>query len=267
MSTQTDLSNAKNNGAVSDALAAQHYLDKDAAENLTPQILTPVKINTSQSPITYTPTYDQIGLWQKKSLQGDSVEVTGGTSNYDYFQSFIVNYSKPGESNLSLYGFNIPGAPPTVEVQIPIIAIYSAVMKLSAVSGTYSVDIKSVDPATPVSFQLDEQKFDPKRQEEFFYLSSTSGRFPNNVAVTTHPTSAQQTNWGQNPIKVVISRITSDQGEYTGNNAVLYGYYFGDYGQDLNFFLDEGQSMKDFVVGESGLTINIDQAHSSIFVG
>lgn len=64
----------------------------------------------------------------------------------------------------------------------------------------------------------------------------------------------------QNPIKMVISRITSDQGEFTGDTAVLYGYFTQPYAQGLGFYLNQAQSQRSFSYGVSGIQCTIEGA-------
>jgi hypothetical protein len=166
-----------------------------------------------------------------------------------------------------LIGYDCPGDEPTQPFSVAINAFALQKAILFARTGTYNIQVSSVDPATPVSFQMDAQPFDVTRQTETAIISAATGRFPDILKVVTNPTSVAPTQWNQNPVKIVISQITSDQGEYTGNSAVLYGYYLQPFGQQLQYYLNTQQSTQDFRLGTCGISIAIDEAHSLITAG
>jgi hypothetical protein len=226
-----------------------------------------VEIYSGNSPLNFVPNAPNIGLWQIASQVGNSVKVVGNVAEYDYFGSFTITWLGAGQTTLTLNGFECPGDTPDQVITVTLNAMARSMITVVTSTGSYNVQIASVDPATPVSFQRDRQTFDSNRKTESFLMSGETERFPGIEKVVTNPTSSTPTQWAQNPIKISVLQITSDQGEYTGNSAVLYGYYLKPYGQELQFYLDVGQSTQNFNSGQCGVKISIDEVHSTIVVG
>lgn len=135
---------------------------------------------------------------------------------------------------------------------------------LTANSGTYQFTISSCNPAQPVSFQVGNEPYDPTRLAQTGYLG---GRFGSTVSIATFPQVPVQTTPDQNPIKLVVTAITSDQGEPTGSTAVFYGYYTQPYAGGLGFYLNQAQSQRYFQYGTSGVPAVINEAAPSIALG
>ncbi len=235
--------------------------------SLEPQVLPTVMINTGNSPMTYTPQVPGVGDFQEVGISGNCVQVTGGTSQYNYFLNFRMIWVQPGQATLTLYGYACPGEPPTNLVSVPIVAMNSPSFTLVAETGTYTVQVTSVDPATQVSFQMANQPYNESQTSEQFRLSSVLESVSQISSITTYPTTIAPTQWAQNPIKILIQAVTSDQGEYTGQSAVLYGYYLGEYGTNLQFYLDQSQSSTNFSPGRCGIPININEGKAVITIG
>ncbi|HET9956388.1 MAG TPA: hypothetical protein VFQ61_17890 [Polyangiaceae bacterium] len=148
-------------------------------------------------------------------------------------------------------------------------SVLTANTTLRARSGAYSISVSSVDPSAPVNFQIGGQPYDSNRTNDSARLSAgetPSGGAPA-LTIIMHPSDDQPTQWGQNPIKLVVQAVTSDQGEYTGNSAVLYGYFLGENANGLNFYLDQSQSQANFQFGKAGVNTTIDQSMPAIAVG
>ena len=135
---------------------------------------------------------------------------------------------------------------------------------LSANSGAYAYTISSCNPSQPVSFQIGNEPYDPKRLTQSGYVG---GRFGSSVTIITFPQVPVPTTWNENPIKLVLSAITSDQGEFTGNTAVFYGYYTQPNAGGLGFYLNQAQSQRNFQYGTSGVVVAINEAVPSIAAG
>jgi len=137
-----------------------------------------------------------------------------------------------------------------------------ASFQLIAKQGAYSFVISSCNPAQPVSFQLGDQPYDSSRLEDGGYLGGRYNTVASLVTFPGPPYEATQPN--QNPIKLVVFQITPDQGEFTGNSAVFYGYYLQPYGQGLGFYLNQEQSQQNFQYGSSGIPVQINEIAPSI---
>ena len=135
---------------------------------------------------------------------------------------------------------------------------------LTANSGAYAYTISSCNPAQPVSFQIGNEPYDPTRLTQSGYLG---GRFGLSVTIITFPQVPEPTTPNENPIKLVLSAITSDQGEFMGNTAVFYGYYTQPYAGGLGFYLNQQQSQRNFQYGTSGIVSVINESKPSIVLG
>ncbi len=135
---------------------------------------------------------------------------------------------------------------------------------LSANSGAYAYTISSCNPAQPVSFQIGNEPYDRTRLTQ---SGNLGGRFGSALTIVTFPEVPVPTTWDQNPIKLVLSAITSDQGEFTGNTVVFYGYYTQPYAGGLGFFINEAQSQRNFQYGSAGIAAAINESAPSIAVG
>ena len=129
-----------------------------------------------------------------------------------------------------------------------------ASFQLQTSSGAYSFFISSCNPQQPVSFQIGNEPYDSKRLGEGGDLG---GRFPSLVTINVFPAVPVPTTYNQNPIKLVVSAVTSDQGEFTGNSAVFYGYFTQPDARGLGFYLNQGQSQRNFQYGASGIPSDI----------
>ncbi len=125
-----------------------------------------------------------------------------------------------------------------------------ASFQLKAASGAYTFLISSCNPQQPVSFQIGDEPYDPKRLSEGGNLG---GRFPSLATINVFPAVPVPTTFNQNPIKLVVSAVTSDQGEFTGNTAVFYGYFLQPNAGGLGFYLNQAQSQRNFQYGSSGI--------------
>lgn len=140
-----------------------------------------------------------------------------------------------------------------------------ASVQLIGQRGAYSFVISSCNPEQPVSFQLGDQPYDPSRFEDGGYLG---GRYNTIATLVTFPAPPYQaTQPDQNPIKLVVFEITPDQGEFTGNSAVFYGYYLQPYAGGLGFYLNQEQSQKNFQYGQCGIPTVINEVAPSITLG
>ncbi len=135
---------------------------------------------------------------------------------------------------------------------------------LSVNSGTYTYTISSCNPAQPVSFQIGNEPYDPNRLNQSGYLG---GRYGSQLSIATFPQIPVQTTVDQNPIKLVLSAITPDQGEFTGDTAVFYGYYTQPYAGGLGFYLNQAQSQRYFQYGASGIPSAINNTRPAIGLG
>ena len=129
-----------------------------------------------------------------------------------------------------------------------------ASFQLQAASGAYSFVISSCNPQQPVSFQIGDQPYDSKRLSEGGNLG---GRFAALATINVFPAVPVPTTYNQNPIKLIVSAVTSDQGEFTGNSAVFYGYFTQPNAGGLGFYLNEEQSQRNFQYGSSGIPASI----------
>ncbi len=129
-----------------------------------------------------------------------------------------------------------------------------ASFQLNVISGSYTFAISSCNPQQPVSFQIGDQAYDPKRLNEGGNLG---GRFPSLTTINVFPAVPVPTTYNQNPIKLVVSAVTSDQGEFTGNTAVFYGYFLQPNAGGLGFYLNAEQSQRNFQYGTSGIVSSI----------
>ncbi|MBC8009905.1 MAG: hypothetical protein H7067_07390 [Burkholderiales bacterium] len=135
---------------------------------------------------------------------------------------------------------------------------------LTANSGAYTYTISSCNPAQPVSFQIGNEPYDPTRLSQSGYLG---GRYGALLSIATFPQVPVPTTPDQNPIKLILTAITSDQGEPTGSTAVFYGYYTQPYAGGLGFYLNQQQSQRYFQTGMSGIAAAINESAPSIAVG
>ena len=129
-----------------------------------------------------------------------------------------------------------------------------ASFQLNASDGTYTYVVSSCNPQQPVSFQIGDQPYDPTRLSEGGNLG---GRFPSLSTSNVFPAVPVPTTYNQNPIKLIVSAVTSDQGEFTGNSAVFYGYFLLPDAGGLGFYLDAQQSQRNFQYGSSGIPSSI----------
>jgi hypothetical protein len=129
-----------------------------------------------------------------------------------------------------------------------------ASFQLNATSGAYTFVISSCNPQQPVSFQIGGQRYDPKRLGAGGNLG---GRFPSLSTINVFPSVPTPTVHEQNPVKLVVSAITSDTGEFIGNTAIFYGYFLQPNAGGLGFYLNEAQSQKNFQYGATGILANI----------
>jgi hypothetical protein len=143
-------------------------------------------------------------------------------------------------------------------------SVPSASFTLTASSGSYQFTVSSCNPEQPVSFLIGNEPYDPNRRSESGYLG---GRFPTSLSIVTFPQVLTPSTPNQNPIKLVISSITSDQGQPTGNTGVFYGYYRQPNARELNFYLNQEQSQHGFTYGFSGITASINNTIPAITVG
>ncbi len=129
-----------------------------------------------------------------------------------------------------------------------------ASFQLNASSGAYTYVISSCNPQQPVSFQIGDQPYDSTRLSEG---NSLGGRFPTLATINVFPAVPVPTTYNQNPIKLVVSAVTPDQGEFTGNTAVFYGYFLQPNAGGLGFYLNTEQSQQNFQYGASGIPSSI----------
>jgi hypothetical protein len=125
---------------------------------------------------------------------------------------------------------------------------------MSAPDGSFSYTVTSCNPDQPVSFD----PVDPECHEVSGYIgASFGGRFPVSADIMAISYNEEPTKFDRNPIKIEIARVTPDQGEFTGDTAVLYGYFLQPYAQGLGFYLNQEQSQKAFKYGCSGIDSSI----------
>jgi hypothetical protein len=128
---------------------------------------------------------------------------------------------------------------------------FSSFEILSPEGFSFSYTIQSCNPSQPVSFS----PTDPNCHELSGYLG---GRYPCSLAGMVVSYNTAPTVPDENPIRIKIFRITSDQGEFTGDSAVLYGYFCQPYAQELGFYLNQQQSQRQFSYGVSGINCTIN---------
>lgn len=143
-------------------------------------------------------------------------------------------------------------------------SVPSASFQLNANHGSYNFEIISCNPQQPVSFMLLDQAYDPSRLQDSGNLGVMGG--VRIVNVTTFPKIAVPTTWNQNPIKLVIYAVSTGEGEYFGNSAVLYGYYLGYGGDGLGFYLNQEQSTRNGQLGRAGIDCGINNSTRAIFL-
>ncbi|KYG01898.1 hypothetical protein BE21_55715 [Sorangium cellulosum] len=143
-------------------------------------------------------------------------------------------------------------------------SVPSASFQINGSRGSYTFQILSCNPQQPVSFMLPNQTYDPSRLQDSGDIGVRGSiRIIN---VTTFPRIAVPTTWNQNPIKLIISTVTTGEGDYTGNSAVLYGYYLGYGGDGLGFYLNQEQSTTAGQYGRSGIDCGINNSTQKIFL-
>jgi hypothetical protein len=125
---------------------------------------------------------------------------------------------------------------------------------LRANRSAYSCVVTSCNPGVPVTFQTGNEAYDPTRVQGGGYLG---GQYPSTSQVTAFCDNPVPTTWNENPIKLVVYEITSDQGVFRGNTAVFYGYYLEPRSGGLAFYLNQEQSQTNFQYGRSGIPSTI----------
>lgn len=130
-----------------------------------------------------------------------------------------------------------------------------------SLADSYQLYFSSCNSEVPVSF-ANNQPFDSSGKELVVYMLDTDES--NCVNINIYSDTDKPSKLDENPIKLVISEITCDQGEFMGNSAVLYGYFSGDNAEKLEFYLNEEQSKSEFQYGENGIEVTIDNSGPSI---
>lgn len=218
------------------------------------------------SPVVYSPQVTGATMWQLGAVTGTSAGVALIINEYTWGQSFNITWQSAGVTYATLVDCSNPGETGNTPYQLPIVTFPAVPVEFVAVSGAYSIVVSSVDPSAEVSFQLNQQPFDKSRQSVTFSAAADAPGTSNLASVTPNPTSTAATLPDQNPIKVVISQVTPDQGEPLGNTAVLYGYYLQPNGEGLQFYVNEAQSEKCFKPGQVGIDVTIDPVNLTISI-
>lgn len=127
-------------------------------------------------------------------------------------------------------------------------------------SCSYQFNIKSCNPSDPVMFKQKKKKGKKEWKNELNEYIGGPARGSDKHIIETKRTDGVETKFDQNPIRVEVMSITSDQGEPTGSNAVLYGYYMMDGDkQKINFYWNREQSS-----AHLDFTVAINQDDSTI---
>lgn len=122
---------------------------------------------------------------------------------------------------------------------------------LSPAGLAFSYTVESCNSAQPVYFS----PTDPNCRELGGFLG---GIYPSSLSAMAVSYNMEPTIPDQNPIRIRIFRITSDQGEFMGDSAVLYGYFCRPCAQGLGFYLNQQQSQRQFIYGTSGIDCTIN---------
>lgn len=124
-------------------------------------------------------------------------------------------------------------------------------------SSSYQFNIISCNPECPIKFKLDTKKKSKKWKNELTEYIGGPSKGTSPLIVSAKRSEAGESKLDENPVKVEVMRITSDQGEPTWNNAILYGYYTEK--SKLNFYLNKEQSTPNL-----DFTVTINQENSTI---
>lgn len=110
---------------------------------------------------------------------------------------------------------------------------------ITAPNGCFYYSLISCNPNQPVSFEL--TKDCPSISG--FVGAGFSGKYPSIVHLSVKSNNTEPTVWDQNPIKIVLSRVPPDRAEFSGETAVLYGYFLKPYAQGLGFYLNSSSGI------------------------
>lgn len=133
---------------------------------------------------------------------------------------------------------------------------------LKTEAGALQYSLKSPNPDQPVVYTVNGKEVGTEYNG---YLDNHVYK-ETSVQVLTTPSNPVKTTPDENPIKLDVASITADQGEFTGNSVVLYGFYLQPDGKDLGFYINQKQSMNNFVPGEAGLSVGFDKDDTGDFI-
>lgn len=138
---------------------------------------------------------------------------------------------------------------------------------INAKTSAYQVILSACNPCQPMKIQVADEICGMSTPEIVKYVGmDIPTQLTRYLDATVFPEYPQKSRENENPIKIEIHQITSDTAEFTGNKAVLYGYFSDDAGENLNFFVNTEQSEKKFHQGISGFEVHIDTSENTIIL-
>jgi hypothetical protein len=125
-------------------------------------------------------------------------------------------------------------------------------------NSSYQFNVLSCNPQDPVLFKYKKKKAKKDWHNELNEYIGGPSKGPSKFVISTKREMDVDTKIDENPIKIEVMSITSDQGEPTGNSAVLYGYYTV---ERINFYMNREQSTANL-----NFTVLINQDDSVIIL-
>ena len=116
--------------------------------------------------------------------------------------------------------------------------------------GRFGYDLSACNPDQPVFF-------DPVHRD----LKHVYGTLEPGAREAAYPACSynlEPTERDKNPIRLVVWRLT-DEGRFSGDMTVLYGYFGMPNAEDLGFYASEQQSMEQFTPGTAGVRCAIEE--------
>ena len=127
---------------------------------------------------------------------------------------------------------------------------------------SYQFNVLACNPEDPVLFKYKKKKGKKDWNNELNEYIGGPSKGPNKFIISTKREMKDDTRMDENPIKIEVMNITSDQGEPTGNSAILYGYYTVEGTKErINFYMNREQSTANL-----NFTVTINQDDSLIIL-
>jgi hypothetical protein len=114
--------------------------------------------------------------------------------------------------------------------------------------GRFGFDLSSCNPEQPVFFD--------QVHRDLKHVSGTL-EHGSEAAYPACSYNLEPTEPDKNPIRLVVWRLASD-GQFTGDTAVLYGYFDEPSAEGLEFYVNQEQSMEQFAPGTAGVGCTIE---------